>query len=149
MFQRPEAKNRGNNSTIMNNWKNNIMPLCFPRVSYLSLGKKELHCNCVNFYQTTTHTGLSIKSIDILPGEENIIEVMMLTKITGESVKFIEIKSVQETFINMSLQLLQTWIPCSMKTSQVLICANFADWPRSAKISSRRKKNRKIKRRKN
>ena len=25
------------------------MPLCFPRVSCLTLGKKELHCNRVNF----------------------------------------------------------------------------------------------------
>ena len=40
-------------------------------------------------------------------------------------------------------------IPCSMKILRVLIFANFADWPRSAKISSRRKKTRKIKRRKN
>ena len=32
-------------------------------------------------------------------------------------------------------------IPCSMKILRVLILANFADWPRSAKISSRRKKN--------
>ena len=31
-------------------------------------------------------------------------------------------------------------IPCSMKILRVLILANFADWPRSAKISSRRKK---------
>ena len=41
------------------------------------------------------------------------------------------------------------YIPCSMKILRVLICANFADRPRSAKISSRRKKTRKIKRRKN
>ena len=33
-------------------------------------------------------------------------------------------------------------IPCSMKILRVLILANFADWPRSAKIRSRRKKNR-------
>ena len=30
--------------------------------------------------------------------------------------------------------------PCSMKILRVLIFADFADWPRSAKISSRRKK---------
>ena len=41
------------------------------------------------------------------------------------------------------------YIPCSMKILRVLIFANFADRPRSAKISSRRKKTRKIKRRKN
>ena len=31
-------------------------------------------------------------------------------------------------------------LACSMKILRVLIFANFADWPRSAKISSRRKK---------
>ena len=35
------------------------------------------------------------------PGEDN----MMLIKITGESVKFIGRKYIQESFINVSLQL--------------------------------------------
>ena len=50
--------------------------------------------------------GLLIDFLGILPGEEKIIEVMILTKITGEfiSVKFIRIKSVPESFINMSLR---------------------------------------------
>ena len=48
-------------------------------------------------------TGLLIEFIGILPGEENIIEIMILIQITGERVRFIEIKSKQESFINMSL----------------------------------------------
>ena len=32
--------------------------------------------------------GLLVEFIGILPGEENIVEVMMLIKITGENVKF-------------------------------------------------------------
>ena len=53
--------------------------------------------------------GLSIEFIGgilFLPGHENIIEVMMLIRITGESVKFIGIKSTKESFKNMSLHTL-------------------------------------------
>ena len=38
-------------------------------------------------------------------GHQKIIEVMMLIKITGESVKFIRNKYFQESLINMSFQL--------------------------------------------
>ena len=46
--------------------------------------------------------GLSIKSIKfigIFAGDENIIEVVILIKITWESARFIGIKSIQESFI--------------------------------------------------
>ena len=68
----------------------------------------DTHCNRVN-NKTTTSAGLSIEIIGgilFLPGHENIIEVMMLIKITGESVKFIGIKSIKESFKNMSLHTL-------------------------------------------
>ena len=52
--------------------------------------------------------GLSIECIGILrgilPGEENIIEVMIMIKTTGESVN---ISEIQASFINMRLH---TWI---------------------------------------
>ena len=38
---------------------------------------------------TTIYAGLSIEFIGILLGKEYVIEVMMLIKITGGSVKFI------------------------------------------------------------
>ena len=38
-------------------------------------------------------------------GHPKVIEVMMLTKITGESIKFIGSKYIQESLINMTLQL--------------------------------------------
>ena len=48
--------------------------------------------------------GLSIECIGILrgilPGEENIIEVMIMIKTTGESVN---ISEIQASFINMRL----------------------------------------------
>ena len=48
--------------------------------------------------------GLSIECIGILrrilPGEENIIEVMIMIKTSGESVN---ISEIQESYINMSL----------------------------------------------
>ena len=47
-------------------------------------------------------TGLlieSIKFIGIFLGEENIIEVVILIKITWESARFIGTKSIQESFI--------------------------------------------------
>ena len=39
-----------------------------------------------------------------------MIEVMMLIKITGESVKFIGSKHIQESHINMSLQLYISYV---------------------------------------
>ena len=44
---------------------------------------------------------------------------------------------------------LERLLPCNMKILQVLIFANFADWPQCAKISPRRKKTCKIKHHKN
>ena len=41
----------------------------------------------------------SIKFIGIFLGEENIIEVVILIKITRESARFIGTKSIQESFI--------------------------------------------------
>ena len=80
------------------------MPLSFVFLAYricplvLKLqNASDTHCNSVN-NKTTTSAGLSIEIIGgllFLPGHENIIEVMMLIGITGESVKF--------SFINMSL----------------------------------------------
>ena len=83
------------------------MPLSFVFLAYricplvLKLqNASDTHCNRVN-NKTTTSAGLSIEIIGgllFLPGHENIIEVMMLIRITGESVKF--------SFINMSLHTL-------------------------------------------
>ena len=41
----------------------------------------------------------SIKFIGIFLGEENIIEVVILIKITREGARFIGTKSIQESFI--------------------------------------------------
>ena len=68
----------------------------------------DTHCNRVNI-KTTTGAGPSIEFIGgilFLPGHENIIEVMMLIRINGESVKFVGIKSIKESFINTSLHTL-------------------------------------------
>ena len=91
------------------------MPLSFVFLAYricplvLKLqNASDTHCNRVN-NKTTTSAGLSIEIIGgllFLPGHENIIEVMMLIRITGESVKFIGIKSIKESFINTSLHTL-------------------------------------------
>ena len=69
--------------------------------------ESDTHCNRVN--TKTTGAGPSIEFIGgilFLPGHENIIEVTMLIRITGESVKFIGIKSIKESFKNTSLHTL-------------------------------------------
>ena len=91
------------------------MPLSFVFLAYricplvLKLqNASDTHCNRVNT-KTTTGAGPPIEfivGILFLPGHENIIEVMMLIRITGESVKFIGIKSIKESFINTSLHTL-------------------------------------------
>ena len=83
------------------------MPLSFVFLAYricplvLKLqNASDTHCNRVK-NKTTKSAGLSIEIIGgllFLPGHENIIEVMMLIGITGESLKF--------SFINMSLHTL-------------------------------------------
>ena len=83
------------------------MPLSFVFLAYricplvLKLqNASDTHCNRVNT-KTTTGAGPPIEfivGILFLPGHENIIEVMMLIRITEESVKF--------SFINMSLHTL-------------------------------------------
>ena len=88
------------------------MPLSFAFLAYricplvLKLqNASDSYCNRVNT-KTTTGAGPPIEfivGILFLPGHENIIEVMMLIRITGESVKFIGIKSIKESFINTSL----------------------------------------------
>ena len=91
------------------------MPLSFVFLAYricplvLKLqNASDTHCNRVNT-KTTTGAGPPIEFIVrilFLPGHENIIEVMMLIRITGERVKFIGIKSIKESFINTSLHTL-------------------------------------------
>lgn len=69
------------------------MSLCLLRISYLNfaieIAKCNTQCNRVNSLPTTTYAGLSIEFIGILLGEVYVIDVMMLIKITGGSVKFI------------------------------------------------------------
>ena len=52
--------------------------------------------------------------------------------------------------MNVNTTLIHGYRVCSVKILRVLVFVNFADWPRSAKISSRskKKKKKKLKRRK-
>ena len=54
-------------------------------------------------------------------GHPKVIEVMMLTKITKERVKFIGSKYIQESFINMSLQLYISYLNKQMVTLHINI----------------------------
>ena len=111
-FRGEKRTSKGNDSLK----EKNIMPLSFVFLAYricplvLKLQKaieSGTHCNRVN--TKTTGAGPSIEFIGgilFLPGHENIIEVMMLIRITGERVKFIGIKSIKESFINTSLHTL-------------------------------------------
>ena len=54
-------------------------------------------------------------------GHPKVIEVMMLTKITKERVKFIGSKYIQESLINMSLQLYISYLNKQMVTLHINI----------------------------
>ena len=54
-------------------------------------------------------------------GHRKVIEVMMLTKITKERVKFIGSKYIQESLINMSLQLYISYLNKQMVTLHINI----------------------------
>ena len=54
-------------------------------------------------------------------GHPKVIEVMMLTKITKERVKFIGSKYIQESLINMSLQLYMSYLNKQMVTLHINI----------------------------
>jgi len=80
--------------------KNNIMPLCFSLISYLSfvteIGKRKQQSlqPCKFLTESKLRAGLLIKFVGCIVlaggGHQKIIAVMMLIKITGESVKFIK-----------------------------------------------------------
>ena len=86
------------------------MPPCFTRMSYLSFGselaksKRQSLQPCE--FATNSNACWTIIRVDTVgyivfagQGHQTIIEVMMLIKITGENVKFIRNKSIQESFI--------------------------------------------------
>ena len=90
------------------------MSPCFTRMSYLSFGselanrKRQSLQPCESV--TDNNACLTIIRVDtvgctVFAGRrhQKIIEVMMLIEITGETVKFIRNKSIQENFINMRL----------------------------------------------
>ena len=67
--------------------------------------------------------GRSICRLVVFAGREHpkVIEVMMLTKITKERVKFIGSKYIQESLINMSLQLYISYLNKQMVTLHINI----------------------------
>ena len=58
-------------------------------------------------------------------GHQKIIEVMMLIKIIGESVKFIGIKYIQEGLIKMSLQLYISYVNKHIVTLHLVSLLNL------------------------
>ena len=76
--------------------------------------------------------------------------LLFIQNIKGENELFVFLLTKNDTTSSPGLGFsIKGSKPCSMKILRVLIFANFADWPQSAKISSRRKTNLKVQRRKN
>ena len=62
-------------------------------------------------------------------GHPKVIEVMMLTKITKERVKFIGSKYIQESLINMSLQLYISYLNKQMVTLHFTLFTTIIQHP--------------------
>ena len=79
------------------------MALFFYRISYLTFGTE---ITKRKRQSPQPRAGLPIEFIGYIVfagrGHQKILEVMMLIKIPGESVKFMDSKCIQESFIDMS-----------------------------------------------
>ena len=84
------------------------MHLCFSCISYLSFGTEIEAETKPQPSQILTNINTLDRLIGYIVfaerGHQKIMEVMMLIKIIGESVKFIGSKYIQESLINMSSQ---------------------------------------------
>ena len=76
------------------------MHLCFSCISYLSFG-----IEIAGETKPQQHAGSICWLHPFSRARTKVIEVMMLIKFTGDSVKFIGSEYIQESLINMTLQL--------------------------------------------
>ena len=85
------------------------MHLCFYCISYFSFGTEFAGETKPQPCQILTNNNTFDRFVGYIVfagrGHLKVIEVMMLIKITGESIKFIASKHIQESHINRSLQL--------------------------------------------
>ena len=116
----------------LKSWKNDIMHLCFYCISYWSFGSeiagetKPQPCYILNNSNTLDRFIGFIVFAE--RRHQKIIEVMMLIKIIGESIKFIGIKYIHESLIKMSLQLYISYLNKHIVTLYHVSLLNLMYW---------------------